>query len=506
MPRRTPPSARGEHLVKGLRQAERNLRTERNLPAHREPISRERELIVEALARARAGARGSCVITGPRGAGKSRLARALSHEVVRSGGRMAVASCARRGSSPLLRALAGALRELVARRRGDRDRVRQILGARAPYLAAAHPELARLLGTELRPPRAAPKLPDGDLCAAIADLGDALAPPRASLALVLDDLDGATTQTLRLLKGLIFSPQSTRWVVVVTVCAHALAERPPLAETITAMQAADPALAWIALEPPEGARAGVRDALEAARQRCEELEREIELRDDFLSIAAHELSTPVASLKLGLDGIRTGAIASTPANLTHAFRIADRQVGRLAQLLDELLSVSKLQAGTLELARERFDLGAVAREAAERLEDEAKRAGSTIAVCAPGAVEGHWDRTRLDQVVTNLLSNAIKFGRGAPIDLRVDAEGEAARLAVCDRGIGIPPDKVASIFERFTRGVSSRHYGGLGLGLYIVAQIVQALGGELEVESTLGEGSTFTITLPRQAAGGASPA
>jgi signal transduction histidine kinase len=112
---------------------------------------------------------------------------------------------------------------------------------------------------------------------------------------------------------------------------------------------------------------------------------------------------------------------------------------------------------------------------------------------------GEWDRVRLEQVVTNLLSNAAKYGSSRPVEVTVSGDGTTAVLSIRDHGIGIPPEHQSRIFERFERAVSDRHYGGLGLGLWIVRQIVEALGGSIRVESETGEGSTFTVLLPKAA-------
>jgi signal transduction histidine kinase len=110
---------------------------------------------------------------------------------------------------------------------------------------------------------------------------------------------------------------------------------------------------------------------------------------------------------------------------------------------------------------------------------------------------GRWDAARLDQVLTNLMTNAIRFGAGKPIVVTVKATASAASLAVTDHGIGIAPAAQARIFDRFERGdVSAQHYGGLGLGLYIARQIVEAHGGTISVHSEPGCGATFTVTLP----------
>jgi signal transduction histidine kinase len=117
-------------------------------------------------------------------------------------------------------------------------------------------------------------------------------------------------------------------------------------------------------------------------------------------------------------------------------------------------------------------------------------------VQASGPVDGRWDPSRLDQVLTNLLSNALKFGAGNPVEVTIGEDGGMARLQVVDHGIGIPPAEHGRIFERFARAVAVDNYGGLGLGLYICRTIVEAHGGTIRVESEPGRGATFTVALP----------
>ena len=131
-----------------------------------------------------------------------------------------------------------------------------------------------------------------------------------------------------------------------------------------------------------------------------------------------------------------------------------------------------------------------------RFRDDFDRSGCDAAICADGNVIGNWDRLRVEQIVTNLVSNAVKYGRGRPVEITVSRAGERARLTVRDHGIGIAPEHQARIFGRFERAVSERHYGGLGLGLWLVRRIVDALGGTIALESELDAGSTFTVELP----------
>ena len=158
----------------------------------------------------------------------------------------------------------------------------------------------------------------------------------------------------------------------------------------------------------------------------------------------------------------------------------------------------------MTLASERIDLGELVHEVVGRFLPVATPEAVTIDVKLAAAVEGSWDRLRLEQIVTNLLSNAVKYGAGRPISVEVGATGpgEDAEvwIAVRDRGIGMSAEDLGRIFGRFERAASERNYGGLGLGLWIVRQVVDAMGGTISVESQPDRGSTFTVRLPRRAA------
>jgi PAS domain S-box-containing protein len=229
----------------------------------------------------------------------------------------------------------------------------------------------------------------------------------------------------------------------------------------------------------------------------------VRLREEFLSVASHELRTPLTPLQLQLQLVR-GALASggaqrDPARYAGKLDNALAQVRRLVRLVDDLLDTARLVAGKLQLHREEVDLVELTRELLERFGEHARAAGCALSLEAPERpLVGVWDRMRLEQVLTNLLSNAIKYGPRAPVEVRVGEEGGRAVWSVRDHGIGVAPESLGRIFGRFERAVSAREYGGLGLGLYISYEIVQSHGGELRVESTLGEGSLFTLALPRE--------
>jgi signal transduction histidine kinase len=176
---------------------------------------------------------------------------------------------------------------------------------------------------------------------------------------------------------------------------------------------------------------------------------------------------------------------------------AERQGQRLEKLVAALLDVSRIHMGRLELDVEEVELGATVHEAMGAIEDEAAQSGSRIEVRGE-PVRGYWDRLRISQVVTNLLSNAVKYGAGKPVEVEFGPRDDRAWLLVRDHGIGIDPADQPQIFERFERAVSSRNYGGLGLGLYIVKRIVEAHGGTIFVDSRPGEGAAFRVELPQR--------
>jgi len=227
-------------------------------------------------------------------------------------------------------------------------------------------------------------------------------------------------------------------------------------------------------------------------------EQGVRARDEFLSIVSHELRTPLASLKLGVDHLRllVARGADTPA-ISARLESAARRVGRLTGLVDQILDVSRIESGGLALVRERVDLADVTRTILARLEGAAAAASCAIELDARETATGEWDRRAIEQVVASLLSNALKYGAGKPVVVQTAALAGMAMLRVSDRGIGIAPGDVARIFERFERAVSTRHYGGLGVGLYVARRLVEAHGGAIEVVSERDVGSTFTVRLPR---------
>jgi PAS domain S-box-containing protein len=233
---------------------------------------------------------------------------------------------------------------------------------------------------------------------------------------------------------------------------------------------------------------------EDQRLRLSQAHEEIRLRDDFLSIVSHELKTPLTAMQLQLEllGMRLdtidSALASTVERVTHSG-------DRLASLIDSLLDVSRIATGRLVLKCERFDAARDIEHVVEGLRPAAGAAGCELDLHTEESLEVTWDRVRIDQVVMNLLSNAIKYGAGGPIAMTLAKDGDAVVLEIRDHGPGIPEEDLTRIFGRFERAASMRHYGGLGLGLYVAREIVEAHAGTVHARNLPG-GACFTVRLP----------
>ncbi len=233
----------------------------------------------------------------------------------------------------------------------------------------------------------------------------------------------------------------------------------------------------------------------------DELRGAIRVRDDFLSVASHELRTPITTLGLQIDGLFRMMQQQVPQTLQETLSrrlgVTRRQIDRLASLVGALIDVSRITSGRLQLSKQLADLVEVIRLVLERFGDDALRGGSSLRFERQGPVWGNFDVSRVDQVITNLLSNAIRYGRGKPIVVGAVGVGESARFWVEDRGIGIPPEHLNRIFQQYERAAPSTSYAGLGLGLWISRQLVEAMGGTITVRSQVDAGSVFTVEIPR---------
>jgi signal transduction histidine kinase/CheY-like chemotaxis protein len=223
----------------------------------------------------------------------------------------------------------------------------------------------------------------------------------------------------------------------------------------------------------------------------------VRIRDEFLAIAAHEFRTPLTALQLRLESLSRELDDGSSAAAAK-IQAALRSTQRLAKLVEMVLDVSRIALGRLVLKPERFELVDVVRDTIEQLCSAAAEAGCPIRLSVADRGRGRWDRARLEQVVTNLLSNAIKYGRGRPVHVTLSGDDDSVELRIRDEGIGVDRKDLERIFLRFERAVSARHYGGLGLGLYVARQLVESHAGSIGVESTPGKGATFVVRLPRE--------
>jgi signal transduction histidine kinase len=232
-----------------------------------------------------------------------------------------------------------------------------------------------------------------------------------------------------------------------------------------------------------------------------DLERAVQMRDDFMSMVSHELRTPLNTISLQTQ-MRKRQLASGNAQAFSLDQVRtmverdERQTRSMVRLIDDMLDVSRLQRGSLSMQPRPMDLSQVVRRVVDGFSEQAAATGCPITLDAPDAVNGTWDEFRIEQVVANLMTNAFRYGAGKPIEVSVGQEGGHGFVKVRDHGIGIAPENIERIFGQFERAVDSRSIPGLGLGLYITRQILQAHDGSISAQSTPGEGSVFTVRLP----------
>jgi PAS domain S-box-containing protein len=224
-------------------------------------------------------------------------------------------------------------------------------------------------------------------------------------------------------------------------------------------------------------------------------------REQFMAIVSHELRTPLTSLQLQIQlrqlQLREGKTEHfTPDALEPWLRLQEQSVRRITRLVDDILDVSRITDGRLSIRLELFDLCEMASEALAGFQAIEREPPLEIRADLRGPIEGRWDRFRLEQVLLNLLNNAARYGGRSPIFVSAFREGSFAFLVVRDQGTGVRPEDQERIFGRFERAVSEKEVSGLGLGLYISREIIQAHGGEIRLTSKPGEGSEFTVALP----------
>jgi signal transduction histidine kinase len=259
-----------------------------------------------------------------------------------------------------------------------------------------------------------------------------------------------------------------------------------------------------ALEQARREQQALLEKLDAAQQ---ELERAVKMRDDFMSIVAHELRTPLNTLflesQLRCMQLGRGNMAAFGApQLEAMFARDDRQIRNMVRLIEDMLDVSRIRSGTLSVRPVATELSLLLQRVIDDLAQQAAAVGSTIALHAPQPVEGWWDAFRIEQIVVNLLTNALRYGGGKPVEVNLRPTADGAHIEVRDHGIGISPEDQQRIFHQFERAGGGGSADGLGLGLFITQQLVEAHGGKIAVASEPGRGSVFSVDLPRAAAQG----
>ncbi|MHC5786999.1 hybrid sensor histidine kinase/response regulator [Pseudomonas idahonensis] len=232
-----------------------------------------------------------------------------------------------------------------------------------------------------------------------------------------------------------------------------------------------------------------------------ELEQAVRMRDDFMSIVAHEVRTPLNGLILEtqlrkMHLARENAAAFSLDKMHAMVDRDERQIKSLIRLIEDMLDISRIRTGKLSIRPSRFDLAQLVRGLVENFAPQVEAAQSSLSLEAEQPLQGHWDEFRIEQVISNLLTNALRYGAKSPIQVRVYAQDGEARVEVRDHGIGISEENQKRIFQQFERVSASHVAAGLGLGLFISEQIVTAHGGTISVESRMGEGALFRVSLP----------
>lgn len=240
---------------------------------------------------------------------------------------------------------------------------------------------------------------------------------------------------------------------------------------------------------------------EKVASRTRELEEAIKVKDQFLSIASHELNTPLTTLKMQtqirLKRTHKHDFILTTDDYRRSLNDDLRQVNRLVHLVDDMLEISRLNTDKLPLKKTEVELNELILEITKKFSPLFELAKNKIELdLTSEKIRGEWDHFRLEQVIGNLLTNASKYGSGKPIKITTGKEGDNAIIKIIDQGIGIDEKDQNRIFGQFERAISASEISGMGLGLYISKEIVGAHGGTINVESELDKGSTFTVELP----------
>jgi len=237
-------------------------------------------------------------------------------------------------------------------------------------------------------------------------------------------------------------------------------------------------------------------ALEA---RISELEDELQARDDFLAIAAHELRNPMTPISARVELLLAktrNMPESVPKGIAQGLEHLEQLVEAYLRRTTMLLQVSRITSGNLRLQKSEVNLSALTRRVTSNMISLAERAGCRVRRTVQEGVVARCDAMAMEQILENLLSNAIRYGPGRPVEVAFASDGEVARLSVRDEGMGISKGDQAKIFERFHSLPRTAPHGGFGIGLWLTRQLVHAMQGEIAVSSKPGLGSVFMVRFP----------
>src|SRR5690606_5713709 len=226
-----------------------------------------------------------------------------------------------------------------------------------------------------------------------------------------------------------------------------------------------------------------------------QVEEALRLRDEFLSVVSHEFKTPLSVLELQIDALSRQQERLDPAFVKNLQR-AKRSSDHLLRTVEAVLEVTRITTGTFELKRDECDLADIVRSAVDAVRAQAELAGCELALELEAPLLGFWDRRRLQHVITQMLVNAVTYAAGAPVRVALARHGDEAWLEIVDGGPGIRAEDFERIFDRFERAASMRHFAGLGLGLYLTREVVQAHGGSVSVANAAGRGAHFVLRIP----------
>ena len=240
---------------------------------------------------------------------------------------------------------------------------------------------------------------------------------------------------------------------------------------------------------------------EKVKKRTSDLERALTAKDQFISIASHELNTPLTTLKMQtqmrMKRLERGTEHPTTETLGKYFSDDLRQINRLVHLVEDILEISRINTGKLILKKNPCLLNDLLQDLSARFSSQLEQNNIRFDLILPTRkIEGVWDAFRLEQVFSNIFSNAIKYGSGNPISVTLEQNGDNAVIRFIDQGIGIEEKDYERIFGQFERAISASEISGMGVGLFISKQIVEAHNGRIYVRSVHGKGSTFTVELP----------